>query len=511
LAQVVRAQAEIWLLIAAFLRCLCFGALLAMSCLGPVLAMSPVTAPPHVVFMNMAATGHMNPTLPLVAQLRARGCKVSYFVEDTMRGVVEAAGAVWHPFRYASSGHTGIVRYLDEHGIEKYVPSGTPKEEYLHIAGGLVYNAEILLPTLLEDLEAIGPAVIVYEPFLAFPQVAAHVLGIPAVSLLTMPGPGVLKKPDELCDKWMSYPWVQGPRKAILDKYDYDVLKNGMPMEFYSTTLNLVTTISELYLPPALGRQQEKFGNCPFQCIGVMADPKLKRIANANIKEGSVQELAMADLEEACFLGRQVIYVSMGTVATDDRTWNEPFGVFGADNGLEHCTGKQFMQHVLRSCFEALDGDDKVLVIVSLGPQADVLDGLPAAPENFVLRQAVPQLEVLLHCSAFVTHCGANSMHEALSLGVPMVVAPIFGDQPLNGDSVAASGAGLCFRNPLDTLSATSLRSALQQLLDPSETNSFRASAKKMSERLAAAGSVKSAAEAVLAQVGRGKASAGGA
>jgi len=469
--------------------------------------MSPTSVPPHVVFMNVAATGHMNPTLPLVAQLRARGCKVSYFVEDTMRGVVEAAGAEWHPFRYANSELTGTLKCLDERGIEKYVPDGTPKEEYLHLTSSMVYNAEVLLPTLLEDLEAIRPAVIVYEPFLAFPQVAAHVLGIPAVGLMTMTGPGVLQNSDDL----MSPPWVQGPRKEILDTYGFDVLKNGMPMEFYSTTLNLVTTISELYIPPAPGRQQEKFGNCPFQCIGVMADPKLKRIANANIKEGSVQELAMADLEEACFLGRQVIYVSMGTVATDDRTWNEPFGVFGADNGLEHCTGKQFMQHVLRSCFEALDGDDKVLVIVSLGPQADVLDGLPAAPENFVLRQAVPQLEVLLHCSAFVTHCGANSMHEALSLGVPMVVAPIFGDQPLNGDSVAASGAGLCFRNPLDTLSATSLRSALQQLLDPSETNSFRASAKKMSERLAAAGSVKSAAEAVLAQVGRGKASAGGA
>eukprot|EP00442_Polarella_glacialis_P014831 CAMPEP_0115093312 /NCGR_PEP_ID=MMETSP0227-20121206/27447_1 /TAXON_ID=89957 /ORGANISM="Polarella glacialis, Strain CCMP 1383" /LENGTH=84 /DNA_ID=CAMNT_0002485619 /DNA_START=49 /DNA_END=299 /DNA_ORIENTATION=+ len=84
-------------------------------------------------------------------------------------------------------------------------------------------------------------------------------------------------------------------------------------------------------------------------------------------------------------------------------------------------------------------------------------------------------------------------MHEALSLGVPMAVVPIFGDQPLNGDSVAASGAGLCFRNPLDTLSVASLRSALQQIMDPSETNSFRASAKMMSEKLTATGGVKAA------------------
>ena len=48
--------------------------------------------------MNMAATGHMNPTLPLVADLAAKGCKVTYFVEVTMKDVVEAAGASWRPF-----------------------------------------------------------------------------------------------------------------------------------------------------------------------------------------------------------------------------------------------------------------------------------------------------------------------------------------------------------------------------------------------------------------------------
>ncbi|CAE8631945.1 unnamed protein product, partial [Polarella glacialis] len=72
-----------------------------------------------------------------------------------MRGVVEAAGAEWHPFRYASSELTGTLKCLDERGIEKYVPDGTPEEEYLHLTSGMVYNAEVLLPTLPEDLEAI--------------------------------------------------------------------------------------------------------------------------------------------------------------------------------------------------------------------------------------------------------------------------------------------------------------------------------------------------------------------
>jgi hypothetical protein len=32
----------------------------------------------HMVFVNIAAAGHMNSTLPLVAELVARGCKVTY-------------------------------------------------------------------------------------------------------------------------------------------------------------------------------------------------------------------------------------------------------------------------------------------------------------------------------------------------------------------------------------------------------------------------------------------------
>ena len=45
-----------------------------------------------------------------------------------------------------------------------------------------------------------------------------------------------------------------------------------------------------------------------------------------------------------------------------------------------------------------------------------------------------PQLDVLAHESiaCFVTHCGFNSVLEALSLGVPVVAMPQWTDQPTN-------------------------------------------------------------------------------
>ena len=67
-------------------------------------------------------------------------------------------------------------------------------------------------------------------------------------------------------------------------------------------------------------------------------------------------------------------------------------------------------------------------------------------PQNFKEETAekglvvswCPQLEVLAHraIGCFLTHGGWNSTLEALSLGVPMVVAPLWTDQPTNAKFV---------------------------------------------------------------------------
>ena len=51
--------------------------------------------------------------------------------------------------------------------------------------------------------------------------------------------------------------------------------------------------------------------------------------------------------------------------------------------------------------------------------------------------------QVLRAASLFITHGGMNSVMEALSLGVPMVVAPQAADQFANAGRVAELGLGL--------------------------------------------------------------------
>ncbi|KAL4595003.1 hypothetical protein ACB092_12G059900 [Castanea dentata] len=54
--------------------------------------------------------------------------------------------------------------------------------------------------------------------------------------------------------------------------------------------------------------------------------------------------------------------------------------------------------------------------------------------KGFVVKQWAPQAEVLSHESVggFVTHCGWNSVLEAISVGVPMVAWPLYAEQRLN-------------------------------------------------------------------------------
>jgi len=309
-------------------------------------------------------------------------------------------------------------------------------------------------------------------------------------------------------EAWEAEPWADGPRQAIIDSYGFDVFAQGMPCEFYSPVLNLVSTIEELFMPPAPGHQTERFGNFPFKKVGLLAEPSVKRIANANVgpsttsEDTQSEEAVVSAVDQAIQAGKQVIYVSLGTVATSDHFYQAPFGHFGRENGLADVTGRQLAQHVFSCCFEAFGNQEGLLVALSLGPQEDVLDGLPALPSNFIAGRSMPQLKLLKRCSAFLTHGGANSMHEALGHGVPMVVVPMFGDQPLNGDAIARCGAGLNFRLPTQSVTSDSLRTAAQQLLEPApDCNSYHEAARAMAVKLANAGGAAAAVDAILQEV----------
>lgn len=211
-------------------------------------------------------------------------------------------------------------------------------------------------------------------------------------------------------------------------------------------------------------------------------------------------------VDQALEAGKQAIYISLGTVATSDYFYLKPFGHFGRDNGLTDSTGKQVAQYIFS--FEGFGNREDVIVVLSLGPQEDILDDLPPLPRNFIAGKSMPQLQLLKRCSAFLTHGGANSMHESLGHGVPRVVVPMFGDQPINGDAIVNCGAGFNFRLPMQSVTPEALRTAVHRLLEPGQSdercNSYRESARSMAQKIADAGGSAEAAGR-LSEPGRGR------
>lgn len=104
----------------------------------------------------------------------------------------------------------------------------------------------------------------------------------------------------------------------------------------------------------------------------------------------------------------------------------------------------------------------------------------------------VPQLEVLKHTDVFVTHGGMNSSSEALYYGVPLVVVPVTGDQPLVAKRVAEVGAGI--RLDRKELTPELLREAVKKVMDDA---TFKEKSRKVGETLRDAGGYKKAIEEI--------------
>lgn len=117
---------------------------------------------------------------------------------------------------------------------------------------------------------------------------------------------------------------------------------------------------------------------------------------------------------------------------------------------------------------------------------------VPDPPEHVLVVPRVPMLELLPHLDAVVSHGGLNTVCETLAHGVPLVVAPIRHDQPINAAQVVAAGAGV--RVPFARVRPEQLRAAVTTVLDDP---AYRTAAERVRDSFAAAGGVRTAADRI--------------
>jgi len=129
--------------------------------------------------------------------------------------------------------------------------------------------------------------------------------------------------------------------------------------------------------------------------------------------------------------------------------------------------------------------DQPLTVIAATSPE--VTDD---RPENFILREFVPQTQLMKRVDAVICHGGFNTVNEALANGLPVLVIPICYDHFHTANLVEKAGCGISIK--YKRIKPEKLRSATKELL----TNpAYRKAAKKVRKTFVEAGGNKKAVE----------------
>ena len=166
---------------------------------------------------------------------------------------------------------------------------------------------------------------------------------------------------------------------------------------------------------------------------------------------------------EVIKLKKRTIYIFMGTV-----------------NNL--------MEGFYRKCIVALKDSD-FDVIMSVGEFID-LDKLGEIPQNFTIERSVNQIEVLQQVDAFLTHCGMNSVSEALYHKVPLIMFPQTPEQGGVAYQVNEMGAGLYLQED----SPEKIKETIEEVLG---NNSYKEAAKEISKGFQRCGGYRLAADKI--------------
>jgi MGT family glycosyltransferase len=392
---------------------------------------------PSIAMVNIGAAGHINPTLPVAAELVKRGAHVTYFAPNEFKEAITGLGA-------------DFVGYESSFGAQPPAP-GTPAEVLMaSMPGRLTGECLQALPQIEKRLRDLNPDVLVYDKFCLVARLLAKEYKLKAATFL----PSYAGN-----EKWSLQRVFAGnvpPLKdhPALKQFAVDAAqleqRFGVKLSGLHDLFGHTEPVNICFVAQAFHYEGDSFDD-RFTFVGPCIAPR-----------PTAGHWAPAPGER-----RPLVFVSLGTVFN---AWPEFFSMG----------------------FAAFDGAP-YKVLMAVGKQVD-LKKLGKPPANVEVAAHVPQLEVLPHTRVFVTHCGMNSTMESLWYGVPMVAIPQMMEQAATAQRVDALGLGNAFTR--ETIDAKKLRQAVDRL---SEDQAVRARVHAMQEKVRASGGQAKAAERLLA------------
>ncbi|AXY72564.1 glycosyl transferase [Paraflavitalea soli] len=352
------------------------------------------------IFFNVAAYGHINPTLPIVAELSRRGHKVYYFTGEPFVDAVQEAGGI--PVIIPGTLHSQSTK-----------PPGD--KEIVLLPFLMALELSQILPEIVDRLKKIEPDCIIFNMLLLAPRLAARILGLRTIGFRPFHSARHPQRSIEILTDPNIKLLAHTAQQALGEVLSCYQLPDMTLREVYSEVPGLTLVFVPKRFQVDAGQFDERFvfvgpsfiepPSIPWPVVSSSGSPTIK------------------------------VYISLGTLRNNDPGFYQ-------------------------LCLSAFSGPDWS-VVMSVGYQID-LARLGPMPANFVVKRSVPQTALLPHVDVFVTHGGLNSTMEALYYGVPLVVLPTIKEQETTAKRVLDLQLGIVpDRTPL---TAGALRGAVRKV-----------------------------------------------
>lgn len=352
----------------------------------------------RIVFFSINASGHTNPTLPVVKECVRRGHQVWYYSFAEFQQRIEAAGARF----------IGCDAFLPPppKGLEKRVG----KDFSLLIS--MVTNTTLnLQQTVLNELEQFAPHCIVADSMALWGKLFAGRLDLPYISSTTTFA--FNQASSRIMERRFFEVFYMIAGMPRMQKDIKRLQQNGYPVRSLldiiesKNNVNAIVYTSKEFQPAA-----EAFSP-GYAFVGPSLAPPSKPPIT---KE------------------RPLLYISLGTVLHQQADF-------------------------YRACFAAFAHED-MDVLLAAGVHTDI-PALGPIPANFRVEHYVNQPAVLQNTDAFITHCGMNSASEAIYYGVPTVLYPLQGEEAGVATRMEQLGLGVRLKKAKPSLLQAAVQAVL--------------------------------------------------
>ena len=348
-----------------------------------------------IVFFNMPAHGHTNPTIEVVKELVSRGHEVVYYSFSEFKDKIEGCGATY----------IGCDKYLPKLKIEDENKVG---KDFPLLIDMIVDTTLALDEKVCKELIDFKPDCIVSDSLSLWGKLLAKKLNIKYICSTTTfafneySSKMMKQSLKEIMSMVLGMNRINKKIK-LLKNHGYDI------NSFIDIVKNDNDTNTIVYTSREFQPMVETFSD-KYYFVGPSVSKEVYKKKSKDKKQ---------------------IYISLGTINNKNNDF-------------------------YKNCIKAFENCD-VDVVMSVGKDTDI-KSLGHIPNNFCVKNSVKQIEVLQNSDVFITHCGMNSVNESLYYKVPMVLFPYHSEQKMVAQRVYDLGAGTMLnKNTIDNIKNSTL------------------------------------------------------